>query len=307
MKNELAQAMRHLDFLNTAISDATDFSNLNMMDTVQRLQQSRRELIEGNATYRDAAAKLMAGDEPPAVTLDNTPYIDYSDMETRILAWLADAGEEIDKLDTPPDDIFLHRFRSALSNWVTEVGDNEYKVSKSGRELYHYGIKFLNNSTGMIDICRAREVIVDGVTIKSNYGPRNKSSIRGDLWAQEFLRLHPSVSGLTEDVMSGWFANAIEAGRSAQQAGYDIRQRELTQTIDNLDNQIASLRRSLSLVTEQRNTARADRNRMIDEARRVPPKLIELEEALKHWLSESTVARKRAVRSAALDYFQSKG
>lgn len=73
-------AMHHLIAINKAIDELDAFSNINLLDIIADLRDNRAELINTDEAYRDAAAKLMAGEEPP-------PYHgDYSDIEARAAA-----------------------------------------------------------------------------------------------------------------------------------------------------------------------------------------------------------------------------
>jgi hypothetical protein len=52
------------------------------------------------------------------------------------------------------------------------------------------------------------------------------------VWAQEFKRrLHPGPAWPSEDLMLGWFANAIEAGRDAGARGLDLAYRERNEVV----------------------------------------------------------------------------
>ena len=57
-------AMQHLLVINEFIDQLDDFSNLYMLDTAVAVRAERAKLIDNNAAYRDAAARLMAGHEP---------------------------------------------------------------------------------------------------------------------------------------------------------------------------------------------------------------------------------------------------
>lgn len=59
-------AMKHLASLNAMIQELDDFSNLNMDEALTGLWTARQNLIDNNTAYRDAAARLMAGHQPPS-------------------------------------------------------------------------------------------------------------------------------------------------------------------------------------------------------------------------------------------------
>lgn len=100
-------AHHHLLVMNKAIKRLNSFSNLNLGDTVLALVKCRKDLILGNAAYRDAAARIVAGIEP-------SPYIEDAAMAPaegnrktilEIIAELEDTPEDLGDYEHAIDQI----------------------------------------------------------------------------------------------------------------------------------------------------------------------------------------------------------
>ncbi len=58
-------AMMHLDTINDTIEELDNYSNTSLFGVTNAMRAERAKLIKGDAAYRDAAARLMAGDPIP--------------------------------------------------------------------------------------------------------------------------------------------------------------------------------------------------------------------------------------------------
>jgi hypothetical protein len=85
-------AMNHLSVINDQIDTLNSFSNINLMDIIGVMHKERAALIRKDPHYAAAAARLMAGDEPP-------PYLDQTDKVEHRMITLAQLREDILKVE----------------------------------------------------------------------------------------------------------------------------------------------------------------------------------------------------------------
>jgi len=190
-------AMHHLTTINEFLEEIDEYANSNLGELYQSVHALRAKLIKEDPAYRDAAANLMAGDPLEPYNVD---HADFSALEERVAAFYG--------VDPGGPDVTAFHFH----------GHPFGKGKTSPLEGLEPGVYVIDSLSGLADILRKK--------IRDEFPA--SAGTDATKWAAEWMKSCSAIGTLDEDFMIGWFANAIEAGRTAGRNEFTDRLADLT-------------------------------------------------------------------------------
>lgn len=239
MSQSLFRAMRHLIDLRTTIAALDEIEELK--DVADAIREEMSQLVLGDEAYRDAAARLIIGEEPPPLVALSITRIRESLPEelrkTDVPALQAAFIKVLNALQVEPDDIeerwdeiisyvageltplperftthYVHR-NSAGSIFVKEAKFFE----EQGGHTAPWGKNWRPVIAGSIEEARRMGADIDWNETADNF--LADAGTDAAKWAREWMRIYRTLIATPDEVdegwMIGWFANAFEAQRQA--------------------------------------------------------------------------------------------
>ncbi len=124
------KAMQSLAIINEFLKDMNDQDDRALAEISQDVFDARAFMIKNDPNYREAAALLMAGDEPDFSPALDPDTLDFGGLEMRVIGSLSDLGEYLrDRMST------------------TTVG-----VRQDAADAFMYGVHPYGTVTGRINI-----------------------------------------------------------------------------------------------------------------------------------------------------------